>query len=104
MTQEQRDQETARKAVNVLMRNLDLPEDAAISEDVLEQFKEDFINKLIERKPFVLFCDHAPDAFFQGMRGLDELTPYFSFKLSMIFFWMRGIIRDTRFEKPISKR
>ena len=93
MSQEERDRETAQKVVNIFLRKMNVTVNETVTENLLEQFKEDFIKKLVERKPLAFLCDHAPDAlFFQGLRGLKELAPFFSFKLSMIIFWKTGSI------------
>jgi hypothetical protein len=99
MTQSEKDRETAQKVVNKFLSKMNVELGGTVTEDLLEQFKEDFIQRLVEKKPFVCKCDHAPDElFFQRMRGLEELTPYFSFKLSILIFWKTGAVHDQSFD------
>ena len=88
---QERDRKTAQKAANVVVKELKRKVRGKVGENVL-------IMKLLERKPFSMLCDKSPDIFFHGLRGMEELTPYFSFRLSMIFSWQTGGVEVEKFK------
>lgn len=95
---QERDRKTAQKAADVVVKELKRKVRGKVGENVLVEFKEDLIKKLLERKPFSMLCDKSPDIFFHGLRGMEELTPYFSFRLSMIFSWQTGGVEVEKFK------
>ena len=87
--------ETAEKVADIWLEKLNI---SMVDEDVLEQFRKQVVDKLVQREPFAMLCEYAPDIFFYGLEGLEELTPYFLFKASVIIYWNTGKVKFCDFD------
>ena len=100
----QRSSNVAKNVAKALARQLKLRISEKASEDevddlleILDSFEEAFIRKLLEKKPVALLFSKSPDISIMGLEGLKELTPYFSFRMSIVFDWNVGRAQITYF-------
>ena len=70
---------------------------------LLAPFEKVFIEILIQKKPVALLFSNSPDIILLGLAGINELTPYFSFKMSVVFDWSVGHALITHFSSTRKK-
>ena len=103
---DQRSSNTAQKVAKALTKQLTIQITKKTKGDkrkrrellgLLAPFEKAFIEILIQKKPVALLFSNYPDVLLLGLAGINELTPYFSFKMSVVFDWSVGHALITHF-------